>query len=84
MYVILPFEEKYFSSKGFFVQYFGHPLMEIIKNKPIHSKKRKKIIALFPGSRQQEVKKMLMNNEIVNGLTLIALQWFFLNYRSIS
>ena len=31
----------------------------------------------------QEVKKLLMNNKIVNGLTLIALQWFFLNYKSI-
>ena len=27
-----------------------------------------------------EVKKLLANNKIVNGLTLIALQWFFLNY----
>jgi len=31
----------------------------------------------------EEVKKFLMNNKIVNGLTLIALQWFFLNYNSI-
>ena len=30
----------------------------------------------------EEVKKMLMNGEIINGLTLIALQWFFLNYNS--
>ena len=31
----------------------------------------------------EEVKKLLKNNQIVNGLTLIALQWFFLNYNSI-
>ena len=31
----------------------------------------------------KEVKKKLENNEILNGLTLIALQWFFLNiYKS--
>ena len=30
----------------------------------------------------KEVKKLLINNEIINGLTLIALQWFFLNYSS--
>ena len=27
-----------------------------------------------------QVKKLLDQNKIVNGLTLIALQWFFLNY----
>ena len=31
----------------------------------------------------EEVKKKMENNEILNGLTLIALQWFFLNiYKS--
>ena len=29
-----------------------------------------------------EVKKLLMENNILNGLTLIALQWFFLNNRN--
>ena len=31
----------------------------------------------------EEVKKLLINNKIINGLTLIALQWFFLNYSSV-
>ena len=31
----------------------------------------------------EEVKKLLINNKIINALTLIALQWFFLNYNSI-
>ena len=30
----------------------------------------------------EEVNEMLNNVEIINGLTLIALQWFFLNYKS--
>ena len=28
----------------------------------------------------EEVKDLLNNNKIINGVTLIALQWFFLNY----
>ena len=28
----------------------------------------------------EQVRKMLKNNQILNGLTLIALQWFFLEY----
>ena len=59
MYVILPFEKEYFFSKNLSVQYFGHPLMEIINNQTIEYKKRRKIIALFPGSRKQEIKKIL-------------------------
>ena len=27
-----------------------------------------------------EIKEKLKSNKILNGLTLIALQWFFLNY----
>ena len=30
-----------------------------------------------------EVKKLLINNTIISGSTLIALQWFFVNYNSI-
>lgn len=59
MYVVLPFEKNYFESKNFNVQYFGHPLTQIINPKYLKIKKKKKIIALFPGSRNQEVKKML-------------------------
>ena len=59
MYVVLPFEKKYFKSKNFNVQYFGHPLTQIINCDDFKTKKTKKIIALFPGSRKQEVQKML-------------------------
>ena len=30
-----------------------------------------------------EVRKKMKNNEIINGLALIALQWFFLNIKTI-
>ncbi len=59
MYVVLPFEKDYFKSKNLHVQYFGHPLTQILNNNSIRNKKIKKVIALFPGSRKQEVKKML-------------------------
>ena len=59
MYVVLPFEKDYFKSKNFNVQYFGHPLTQIINYKHFKKKKIKKTIALFPGSRKQEITKML-------------------------
>ena len=70
MYVILPFEKEFYEEKhGFPVHFVGHPLIDAIgKQKPIDEKKfreahkldlEKPIIALLPGSRQQEVQKML-------------------------
>lgn len=59
MYVILPFEEEYFKSKNVNVQFFGHPLTQLIKKRKIKISSSKKIIALFPGSRAQEIKKTL-------------------------
>ena len=59
LYVILPFEKKYFSDKNINVEYFGHPLVEIINKNPINYLNRKKIILLCPGSRKQEIKSML-------------------------
>ena len=61
MYVILPFEKKFYSSVNFNVHYVGHPLLDVIKtNKNEASDRRQeKIIALLPGSRDQEIKKIL-------------------------
>ena len=59
LYVILPFEKNYFLSKNISSEYFGHPLIEVIKDFPDHYSARKKIIALFPGSRKQEIRIML-------------------------
>lgn len=59
MYVVLPFEKNYFKSKNINVQYFGHPLTQIIRRERFINKKTKKVIALFPGSRKQEVQKIL-------------------------
>jgi len=68
MYVILPFEKEFYAKHGVKVEYFGHPLANIILNynKKPESKFRKEydldtkpIIALMAGSRKQEIRHML-------------------------
>lgn len=69
MYVILPFEKRFYEDKhNFPVHFVGHPLLDAIANrKPINPLKfakenglnDKPIIALLPGSRKQEITKML-------------------------
>lgn len=63
MLVILPFEKDFYSKWAYQVDYVGHPLVEVIDNyKRIHEKplkQDKKIIALLPGSRKQEINKKL-------------------------
>lgn len=69
MYVILPFEKDFYEKKHDFpVHFVGHPLLDAIKDfKPqsiseftkTHQLLDKPIIALLPGSRKQEISKML-------------------------
>ena len=68
LYVILPFEKNYFEQKhNFPVHYVGHPLMDKLSKysrDPKFCEKnnltpKKPIIALLPGSRLQEIRKML-------------------------
>ncbi len=68
MFVILPFEKEFYNKYNYDVTFVGHPLIDAIANrKPIDEKEfRKKyqlndkpIIALLPGSRKQEITKML-------------------------
>jgi len=66
LYVILPFEKKFFEKKhGFKVKFLGHPLLDSIKNfkdsqnKDFSDENNKEIISILPGSRKQEIKKML-------------------------
>lgn len=69
MYVILPFEKDFYEKKhNFPVHFVGHPLIDAIHNRnqvdPETFKKennldQRPIIALLPGSRKQEIKKML-------------------------
>ena len=64
MIVILPFEEKYFAEKWKWkVEYVGHPLIEVIeRHKRVGQKLdmgQRKVVALLPGSRKQEIAKKL-------------------------
>lgn len=69
MYVILPFEKDFYEKKHHYpVEFVGHPLIDAIQNRtksdPDNFKKEnnlsdKPIIALLPGSRKQEIAKML-------------------------
>jgi len=69
MYVILPFEKDFYEEKHDFpVHFVGHPLIdEISARTPIspenfrkqHNLDERPIIALLPGSRKQEIQKML-------------------------
>ena len=66
MLVILPFEKEFFRKYDMEVQYVGHPLMEardaFLSEKhlnPESTVSEKKIIALLPGSRKQEIRTVL-------------------------
>ena len=69
MYVILPFEKDFYEKKhNFPVEFVGHPLIDAISNREkttfekftVENKlSQKPIIALLPGSRKQEIEKML-------------------------
>ena len=63
MFCILPFEKDYFKNKwNWDVTYVGHPLLRVIESfksiTPLTTD-NKKVIALLPGSRKQEIVKML-------------------------
>lgn len=63
MLVIFPFEVDFYNKEGISAEFVGHPLMEVLESKldKVNFYKRygieegKEIIALFPGSRLQEI-----------------------------
>jgi len=69
MFVILPFEKSFYEDKHHFpVDFVGHPLIDAIQNQPAFDEaifrkenelSEKPIIAVLPGSRKQEITKML-------------------------
>ncbi len=69
MLVILPFEEEFYRKYDYPVEFVGHPLLDVV-NRPTtytnseafntaHQLSGRPIIALLPGSRKQEIKRML-------------------------
>ncbi|MFD1163651.1 MULTISPECIES: lipid-A-disaccharide synthase [Hwangdonia] len=69
MYVILPFEKEFYKNKfDYDVTFVGHPLIDAIADRTqvnefdfrtTYNLSNKPIIALLPGSRKQEITKML-------------------------
>lgn len=58
MLVILPFEKSFYKKYSYEVDFVGHPLLDVEIGTTLPSYK-KPVIALLPGSRQQEIKRML-------------------------
>jgi lipid-A-disaccharide synthase len=63
---ILPFEPDFFKKHGYISHYVGHPLLDAIKNftpditlTNTYRNRSKPIIALLPGSREQEIREIL-------------------------
>lgn len=68
MLVIFPFEKSFYAKYDYPVDFVGHPLLDVISHSPYSSLQDfrknnnlpdKPIIALLPGSRQQEIQNML-------------------------
>jgi len=64
--VLFPFEKNWYENRGVDVKYFGHPLVETYQQKNDENPTLKYdinpnnyIVALFPGSRKQEIKRHL-------------------------
>ena len=58
--VIFPFEKEWYKKRGVEVEFFGHPLVDLIKKqKTTQVKNQTKVVGLFPGSRKQEILKHL-------------------------
>ncbi len=66
MYVILPFEEAFYKKWDYPVDFVGHPLLDALEQRQPSSNflvrnnlGKKPLIALLPGSRKQEIQRML-------------------------
>ncbi|MFZ1660182.1 MAG: lipid-A-disaccharide synthase, partial [Flavobacteriales bacterium] len=62
MYVILPFEKKWYAEHGMDVEFVGHPLLDALPlaaKKAVDASNEKPVVALLPGSRTQEISRML-------------------------
>ncbi|MEM9823733.1 MAG: lipid-A-disaccharide synthase [Bacteroidota bacterium] len=66
MFVILPFEKAFYEQYNYSVDFVGHPLLDHLNHLPAsddfrqnHQLDERPIIALLPGSRRQEIKRML-------------------------
>ncbi|NCA84205.1 MAG: lipid-A-disaccharide synthase [Clostridia bacterium] len=70
MFVILPFEKSFYKNYGVDVDYVGHPLLDALQREKVnfhtpadfraqHNLDRRLIVAVLPGSRKQEIQRLL-------------------------
>jgi len=67
MYVILPFEKEFYADYDYNVDFVGHPLLDAIDTSLVESTTTREklgldnrpVIAVLPGIRKQEIRKML-------------------------
>jgi lipid-A-disaccharide synthase len=62
MLVILPFEKDFYRKWNYDVEFVGHPLLDAVKDfktESMNLTSEKKVVALLPGSRKQEIATML-------------------------
>ena len=61
MFVIFPFEKEFYEKHSYKVEYYGNPIYDQIINGKFSLKldNKKPVISLFPGSRKQEISKIL-------------------------
>jgi lipid-A-disaccharide synthase len=66
MFVILPFERDFYAKYDYEVDFVGHPLLDVANTTAVdksfkqqHQLGEAPIIALLPGSRKQEIERML-------------------------
>ena len=65
MYVILPFEKEWYARYEVAVDFVGHPLLDAIELEgraplePLPGNDERPVVALLPGSRQQEIVRMM-------------------------
>lgn len=64
MFVILPFEKEFYAEEGIEADFFGHPLMDAMDSETDFSgipgfRPEKPVLAILPGSRKQEIRKIL-------------------------
>lgn len=67
MFCIIPFEKDFYAKHGIEVDFVGHPLIDALQNAPFEIDfynrhgidNEQPIIALLPGSRKQEIQRML-------------------------
>ncbi|MCO5274104.1 MAG: lipid-A-disaccharide synthase [Flavobacteriales bacterium] len=64
MFVILPFEKDWYAERGMDVEFVGHPLLDAIAQEEFGQaletgKDQRPVVALLPGSRMQEIRRML-------------------------